>query len=84
MRGHRFRLAVLSLALLAACTDEHDAKRAVEASGHTNVVVGDYVWFGCGEGEYGWEFRATTPQGVAVRGLACCGQWAKACTMRFR
>lgn len=71
------------IVLLAGCTAEDSAVRAVEAQGMTEVKTTGYRWLGCGEGDsFHTGFTAKTAQGKQVSGVVCSGI-LKGSTVRF-
>jgi hypothetical protein len=75
------------LALLAnSCTDEGRSHATLTSAGYTNIEVGGYDMFKCGEDDaYATKFVATNPAGQQVSGTVCCGGMGcgKGCTIRF-
>lgn len=69
-------LVVLAISISsAACTDATQEKRALEASGYTDIEITGYRFFGCATGGEGWRtgFNAKSPAGKQVTGTACSG-----------
>jgi hypothetical protein len=79
------RLLVLCLLALApGCfTDEDKSRDALVKSGYTDIQVGGYAWWTCGD-DYTYEtkFTAKNPQGMVVSGAVCCGI-LKGCSVKF-
>jgi hypothetical protein len=78
------RAAIMAVLLLAACTDETGARRALQDAGLKPESVGGYALLGC-EGQsdqFRTRFTATNANGRHVRGVVCRG-WFKASTIRF-
>lgn len=73
--------AVLGAALFG-CTQPQRSVQALDAAGFTDISVGGYAWWACGDDSYATGFVATNPNGKRVSGAVCCG-WAKNCTIRF-
>jgi hypothetical protein len=69
-------------ALTLGCTSDEAARRALEASGFTDVQLTGFEWFGCGTEDFHNGFIAKNPRGQRVSGIVCCG-WVKNCTVRF-
>lgn len=69
---------------LCACTNSHDAVKALTAIGFTNIEMTGFAWFACsGEDWYSTGFSATNPQGLTVEGAVCSGLYLKNSTIRF-
>lgn len=80
----RFVFAIILALGLGACTSPIDTRRTLHAAGYTDVVVGSYSLFACGEGDfYATKWKAVNPQGQQVSGTVCCGLFFKNCTIRF-
>lgn len=76
-------LATLALGL-AGCTDGDGAKKALEQAGYTNVEVGGYDMWACGEDDtYATKFKAVGPTGIRVSGTVCAGMFFKSKTIRL-
>lgn len=78
------RFAIIGAALLlAACTDEKGAARALDDAGLTPVRVGGYAFFACGkDDQFATQFVAKNVQGKNVSGAVCAG-FLKGKTIRF-
>lgn len=76
---------LLWILVVAGCSSEEDAARALRGHGFDAIDVRYSFMEGwsCGDGETGYEFRAKNARGERVGGTVCCGQFAKACTVRF-
>lgn len=75
---------IVMLLCLCCCTDEDNSKRTLEDSGYTNIHIGGYSAFMCGEDDtFHTAFTATNPAGKVVSGTVCCGMLLKGCTIRF-
>jgi len=63
--------------------DEEGSKELLTEQGYTDIVIGNYDWWGCGENDW-WqtEFKAISPSGQEVTGTVCKGLWKKK-TIRF-
>jgi len=76
-------LFVMVMLLLAACSDEATARRALNQSGFTAVETTGFAPFSCGKDDtFATGFRALGPSGEPVRGAVCSG-WFKGATIRF-
>ena len=75
----------LAVVLLVACDANPDeALRALEAQGMTQVTLGGYPFYVCGEGDdFNSSFTARGVNGQRVEGAVCCGA-LKGCTVRFK
>lgn len=70
-------------ATLAGCTDKPSAERTLTRAGYTDIDVGGYGFFACGEDDtFSTNFTAKNPQGQQVEGTVC-GGWLKKDTIRF-
>ena len=76
--------AIALAILIAGCTDEDGARRAVEAMGFKNVKTTGYSMFSCGRDDgYATGFEAVSADGTRrVTGTVCSG-WFKGATVRF-
>lgn len=75
-------IILLASLLLAACTDEDVAMRALESAGYTNIELTGYRAFMCGEGDnFATGFSAIGPTGRHTTGAVCSG-WLKGATIR--
>jgi hypothetical protein len=77
--------SILALTLgLAGCGVNPDrAKSALEAQGLTNVQIGGYAFWGCGENDtFRSSFTATGANGQQVSGVVCSA-WFKGMTVRY-
>ncbi|RQR87684.1 MULTISPECIES: hypothetical protein [unclassified Burkholderia] len=76
-------LMALALAVLAGCTDEPAARRALVASGFRDVKITGWQMFGCDKHDtFATGFEARGPTGQFVSGVVCSG-WMKGATIRF-
>lgn len=76
------RLALVSL-LLAACTSQSDAERALKGAGYTDVQMTGYQVFACSNDDsFHTGFVAKGPTGQRVSGVVCSG-WFKGSTIRM-
>ena len=75
---------ILIIALLSAgCTDQQKTYKTLSDNGYTDINVGGYSWFMCGNGDdYATEFTAKSPSGKFVSGAVCSGIF-KGATIRF-
>ena len=78
------RLVILFLiTLMAGCTSEPDARRALESEGFTDIEITGYRWFGCGrDDQYQTGFSAINPRGKRIEGVVCSG-WLKSAAIRY-
>ncbi len=80
-------LAVVLMGLMIAvlgCEDADRARATLEDYGFTNINVGGYEPFTCGDDyTFSNEFEATNPQHRRVHGVVCCG-YLKGCTVKFQ
>lgn len=67
-------LAVCCSAVLAGCTSEPEATRALTGAGYTNIKMTGYRFLLCDEKD-SWStgFEATGPNGNRVSGAVCSG-----------
>lgn len=76
---------MLFLLFLAAigCTASDRTKETLEKHGFTDIEVGGWAPFACGQDDvYKTKFEATNPSGQRIDGVVCCG-WFKNCTLRL-
>lgn len=74
---------ILALVALAGCTDETAARKALEASGFTDIKITGYAYFGCDKNDtFHTGFEARGPKGQFTEGIVCSG-WMKGATIRF-
>jgi hypothetical protein len=79
----RIALILASVAMLAACTDETAARKALEASGFSDIKLTGYSYFGCDKHDtFSTGFEARGPKGQFTEGVVCSG-WMKGATIRF-
>jgi hypothetical protein len=79
----RIALILASVAMLAACTDETAARKALAGSGFTDVKITGYAYFGCDKHDtFHTGFEARGPSGQFAEGVVCSG-WMKGATIRF-
>ena len=79
---HRF-IAILLVLALASCTAPNSSKDALKSAGYTDIQVGGYSFWGCGQDDtFSTKFKATNPTDHTVSGVVCCGT-LKGCTIRF-
>lgn len=77
------RLFLIAALALSACTNEEETRRTLNAAGYTDIQIGGYAAFACGQDDtYSTRFSAANPRGVIVEGVVCCGL-LKGCTVRF-
>ena len=77
-------IAIAALTLLAGCgVNAKSATVALEAQGMTNVKIGSWVFFGCGDSDaFRSSFTATGVNGKPVSGIVCSGM-LKGVTIRY-
>jgi len=84
-------LAIIALAICAklgvtfagGCCDHDGSMKALRGSGYTDITLGKYDFFSCGQGDaFSTHFKAKNPLGQVVEGTVCCGL-LKSCTIRF-
>jgi len=74
---------ILAITALAGCTDEPAARKALNASGFTDIKITGYSFFGCDKHDtFSTGFEARGPSGQFVTGVVCSG-WMKGATIRF-
>ena len=61
--------------MLAGCTSQDDARRALEGAGYTDIQLGGYAWLMCDSKSdtFATEFTAKGPTGRAISGAVCSG-----------
>ena len=75
--------ALIVTVLLTACTDETGSRKALEASGFTDISFTGFSPFSCSDSDnFATGFRAKNGAGRIVEGTVCCGL-LKSCTVRF-
>jgi hypothetical protein len=67
------KIIVLLALVLAGCTDEPRARKALLDAGYKPTSVGGYGLFSCGDDLFSTEFTAIGPTGRPVRGTVCTG-----------
>jgi hypothetical protein len=79
------KAGIVFVAMLApACTNEGGTTRTLHRHGFTDIQVGGYDPWSCGNDDTSsTSFVATNPAGIRVRGTVCCGLFTKSCTVRF-
>ena len=76
-------VALLTVALVAGCTSENDASRALAGAGYRDVQITGYRWWGCSkDDQFHTGFEATGPTGQRVSGVVCSA-WMKGSTIRM-
>lgn len=76
-------IAIGSVLLLCACTDEVRSRQALENQGFTDIRFTGYDAFACSEDDgLHTGFVAKNAQGKMVHGTVCCGI-LKSCTVRW-
>ena len=78
-------LTVLLVTILGgACTNETDARRALESEGFEHIEFTGYEVWACAEDDLSHTgFKAINSKGMRVQGTVCCGWVFKNCTVRF-
>ena len=77
------RALIIAALLLGACTDEKRSRDTLIKLGFTDINIGDWDAFVCGDDyTYATEFTAKNPQGMKVSGTVCCG-YLKGCSVKF-
>ena len=78
------RLILLATLALSACAPSDErAIRTLESAGFTNIKLGLYPWFACGQDDgFNVAFTADNIRGQRVGGAVCCGMF-KNCTVRL-
>lgn len=75
-------IGVLALTAIG-CTDEHGARRVLEAEGYTQITMTGYDFLGCGKDDnFATGFAATNVNQKRVTGVVCSGL-LKGYTIRF-
>lgn len=86
MKAKRIVLTIAAIALatqLAACTQSELASEILEREGYTQIEIGDYAWWGCGEGDtYRTKFTALK-NNRPVEGVVCSGTFKGATVRTF-
>ncbi len=73
---------ILAAALLAGCTNDDGALRALEGAGYTNIQLHGYS-LACPDSDHSCtEFTALGPTGHLASGAVGCGLLVKGCTIR--
>lgn len=77
-------IAIAALTILVGCgVNPQTATRALEAQGLTQVDIGGWSMFGCGqEDNFKSSFKAVGANGQKVTGTVCSG-WFKGVTVRY-
>lgn len=75
---------LIALLLLAGCTSETDARRALEAEGYKDIQITGYDWFACAKDDtFHTGFKAKNRDGKTVSGVVCSGLIFKSATIRY-
>jgi hypothetical protein len=75
-------LPLIVCLIVAGCSDEGVARKALDGAGYTGVQLTGYEWAGCsGNDTYSTGFKALGPTGKPVVGVVCSG-WMKGATIR--
>lgn len=76
-------VAVAALALSACGVNPDKATRTLKSMGYTNIQIGGFAFFGCGDKDsFRSTFTATGQDGTRVSGVVCSA-WFKGMTVRF-
>lgn len=76
-------LLVLSVMILAGCTDSNVAQRTLSGAGYKNIQITGYSVFGCSDDDFFHTgFKATGADGAQVSGTVCSG-FFKGATIRM-
>ena len=76
--------AILIIVLLASCTSEKRAEKALLDAGYNPIEVGGYAWFKCAEHDvFRTKFKAYSPDGSREVSGAVCSGWFKGNTIRL-
>jgi len=79
----KFIMAVCFV-LMIGCTNESDAKRALEAESYQNINYTGYSFFSCSKDDfYSTGFCADNANGKRVCGTVCSGILFKNATIRY-
>lgn len=82
-KRHIILAAAVAALLTAGCTNEKASIRVLESAGYTQIKMGGYGWFACGEDDiFATKFSAVGPNGHLVTGVVCAG-WFKGNTIRI-
>lgn len=80
----RAMIFIAGLFLLAGCTDESTARRALEGAGYSHIRFTGYSWFSCGQEDVkSTGFVAKGPTGQSVSDTVCSGIIFKNSTIRL-
>ena len=78
--------AVICFMIFWAYTNTNTSKtrQVLADTGYTNISTHGYGWFKCSSDDWSHtKFSATTPAGIKVSGVVCCGLIFKNCTVRY-
>lgn len=79
----RKALCLIVILLLAGCTSESNAQRALQAAGYKDIRMTGYRFFGCSEDDFSHTgFEATGQNGQRISGVVCSGLFFKGSTIR--
>ena len=75
---------LVTLVMLAACSSQSDAERALKGAGYTDIQTHGWAMFGCNSDQdsFTTKFTATGPTGQKVSGVVC-SDWLKGSTIRL-
>ena len=69
--------------MVVGCTSPDRTKETLTKAGYTDIEIGGYDLFSCGEDDdFATNFIANNPTGQRVSGTVCCGI-LKRCTIRY-
>ena len=80
----KFMVIAAAALMLSACGVNSDqATRTLRSMGYTDIQIGGYAIFGCGDNDsFRSKFTATGQDGTKVSGVVCSA-WFKGMTVRF-
>lgn len=81
---NKFLIVASAALMLSACGVPSDkATRTLKSMGYTEIKIGGYSFFGCGDNDtFRSNFTAKGQDGAIVSGTLCSG-WFKGITVRF-
>lgn len=74
--------AILTIIILAGCTDPQTAIRVLKNEGLEKVAIGSYSFFGCAEGDFYRTEFVGYKNGSKISGVVCSGLF-KGVTIRY-
>lgn len=79
----KFCICLILYLFCQGCSNQDDAKRALNNAGYTNIKTTGHEFFSCGEDDfYSTGFKATNHLGKEISGVVCSGLF-KGATIRF-